>query len=78
MAILQLVKFKCAETIGVLRALSAMALRGAMRGVVLCYMDDQGEEHTMFTGVYRHSPNKAAGASLRMGLTLMQANGEID
>lgn len=78
MAVLQLVRYKCLETLRVLKALSALASQGGTRGMVLCYMDSQGEEHTMFTGCYKTSPNKAAGASLRMGLALMRANGEID
>lgn len=78
MAVLQLVKFKCLESVRVLKALLSIAIQGGTRGLVVCYMDSEGEEHTMFTGVYKHSPNKAAGASLRMGLTLMRVNGELD
>lgn len=77
-ALLKLVEYKARDTVEILKALLSIALKGKLRGMVICYRDDDGEEHTLFTGVYKERPSKAAGAALRMGLTLMQASNEID
>lgn len=77
-ALLKLVEYRCRDTIAVAKFLLSIALQGKTRGMVVCYKDDEGEEHTLFTGTYKESPNRAAGASLRMGLHLMRANGELD
>jgi hypothetical protein len=75
-AVIELVKYSNRDTISALRVLLAMAEKGQVRGLALCYRDDGGHEPTLFTGIYRE-PGAAAGASLRMSMTLMQANGEL-
>lgn len=77
MTCLSLVEYKCREAVAVLKMLLSMALQGKIRGLVICYRDGEGEEHTVYTGAYKASPGKAAGATLRASLALMQANGEL-
>jgi hypothetical protein len=54
--VLKLVVYSCRETISILKVLLAMALRGKLRGIVVCYRTDDGEENTVFTGIYKHNP----------------------
>jgi hypothetical protein len=76
--LLRLVDYKCRETISILKVLLGLALEGRLRGVVVLYRMDDGRENTVFTGVYKRQPREGAGASMRMSLALMQANGETD
>lgn len=78
MNVLRLVEYKCQETISILKVLLELALRGRLRGLVVLYRSEDGEERTVCTGAYKRNPNKAAGASLRMSIQMMQANGEMD
>lgn len=78
MAVLKLAAYRCRETISILKVLLDLALSGKLRGVMVCYRTDDGEEETVLTGAYKVNPNRAAGASLRMSFRLMRAHGEID
>jgi hypothetical protein len=78
MTVLQLVKYSARDTIEALRVLLAMALRGELRGLALCYRRADGTEESVFTGAYKSNPASAINASLRLSVTLMQANGEMD
>lgn len=61
----------------ILKVLLALALRGRLRGLAICYRTEDCEEHTAFTGAYK-THGTAAAASLRMSVALMQANGELE
>lgn len=76
--VLRLVEYKCKETVSILKVLLSLALQGRLRGLVILYRTDDGRERTVCTGAYKSSPMKAAGASLRMSLQMMQANGELE
>lgn len=76
--VLRLLEYQCRETVGILRDLLTLALQGKLRGLMVCYRTEEGEEPIIVTGAFKVNPNKAAGASLRMSLRLMQANGEIE
>ena len=78
MAVLHLVKYNARETIEVLRTLLAMAIRGEIRGVALSFRKADGTEDSVFTGSYKTNPGNAMHASLRLSLSLMQANGELE
>lgn len=78
MAVLELVKYNARETINVLRALLAMAIRGELRGLAICYRRPDGSEESLYTGAYKANPSLASSASLRMSLAIMRANGEIE
>lgn len=78
MTVLQLVKYSARDTIEALRVLLAMALRGELRGLALCYRKADGTEESVFTGAYKANPASAINASLRLSVSLMQANGEMD
>lgn len=70
MAVIELVKYSCKETIEVLRVLLALALRGQLRGLALAYRDENGREETVYTGAYKSNPTLAMGASLRMSMEM--------
>lgn len=54
----------CNETIAVLRFLLEKALRGELRGLVLCYWSSQGgREHVLLTDLYRARPEHAFSAA---------------
>jgi hypothetical protein len=75
-AVLELVKYTNKDTVAVLRVLLSKAVKGEIRGVAICYRDSEGLEEALFTGAFKQ-PGAAAGASLRMSMALMQANGEL-
>jgi hypothetical protein len=77
-AVLKLVEYSCRDTISILKVLLSMALKGKLRGIVVCYRTDDGQEDTIFTGIYKAHPSVAVGTSLRMSVAQLQANGEID
>lgn len=77
-AVLKLVEYVSKDTISILKVLLGMALRGELRGLVVCYRTPNGMEQTVFTGAYKSNPGKAAAASLKMSMKLLQANGEMD
>jgi hypothetical protein len=76
--LLKLVEYKCRESVSILKVLLELALKGKLRGLVICYRTDDGTERTIYTGAYKAHPGRAAEASLRMSLRLMQANGDMD
>jgi len=78
MAVLHIVRYTARETIEILRTLLAMAIRGELRGIALCYRTADGAEASLFTGAYKANPGLAHKASMKLSLTLMQANGELD
>lgn len=72
MAVLDLVSYRCKETVAVLRLLVEMAQAGRLRGVALSVRTDSGEEHTYFTGVYRSHPGDAVAAAMRVSWSMTQ------
>lgn len=78
MAVVRLIKYSARETIETLRTLLAMAIRGELRGLAIAYRKADGSEHAIYTGAYRANPALAANASLRVSVTLMRANSDID
>lgn len=64
MAVLELVKYTCRDTIAVLKVLLSMAIKGELRGLALCYRTQDGEESTIFTGLYKAHPGTAVNAVL--------------
>lgn len=78
MAVLKLVEYACRDTLSILKVLTALALKGRLRGLVVCYRTDEGVEDTVFTGIYKAHPERAMGASLKMSMAQLHANGEID
>lgn len=76
MAVIELVKYTCRDTLAVLKVLLSMAVKGELRGLALCYRTEDGEEETVFTGIYKAHPANAVNAAMRLswGLTQMQDN----
>jgi hypothetical protein len=77
-SVVKLIEYRCRDTVSILKVLLSLALAGKLRGLIVCYRSDDGEEKTAFTGVYRAHPNKAVGSILSTSVRLMQANGELD
>lgn len=71
MNVLRLVQYSCKETISILKVLLSLAVQGKLRGVAILYRTDDGEEDTVFTGIYKDHPSLAASACLRMGMERM-------
>jgi hypothetical protein len=61
-----------------LKVLLTMAVEGKLRGLIVCYRTDSGEEKTLFCGAYKAHPDKAIGLVLNTSVQLMRANGEMD
>lgn len=76
--VLKLVEYSCRDTISILKALLALALRGKLRGLIVHYRTDDGEEDTVFTGLYKQDSHSAMGAILTTSMMQLRANGEID
>jgi hypothetical protein len=72
MAVVQLVKFTNKDTVAVLRYLLDQALRGEVVGIAVCYRMRDGEEDSLFSGLYKARPNEGAGAAMRLSLELAQ------
>ena len=70
MSVIQLVRYPGRDTIAVLRVLLAKALRGELRGVVLCYRTDDGAEEAVFTGVYKARPEYAMSAAMHLSMDM--------
>lgn len=78
MAVLKIVEYLSKDTIATLRVLLSMALKGELRGLAICYRTDKGVEETVFTGIYKAHPADAATAGMRLSMSLMQVNGELE
>lgn len=78
MAVIKLVEYACRDTIAVLKVLLSMAIKGRLRGLVVCYRTENGEEDTVFTGIYKAHPERAVNASLKISVAQMKACGEFD
>lgn len=78
MAVFKLLEYKCKDTVSILKMLLALALSGNLRGLMICYRTDDGQEQTVFTGAYKAHPSKAVGAALRTSMSAMRAGGELD
>lgn len=76
--VLKLAEYSCKDTISILKVLLAMALKGKLRGLVVCYRDDEGREDTIFTGAYKANPSSMLNASLKVSITQLRMRGEID
>jgi hypothetical protein len=77
-AVLKLVEYSCRDTISVLKVLLSLALKGKLRGLLVCYRDDDGREDTVFTGIYKESRSSMLNASLRVSMDQLRNRGEID
>lgn len=75
-AVLKLVQYTCRDTLSILRVLMSMAVRGELRGLVVCYKTAEGVERAVLTGAYKASPSKAAGAAMRMSMQVL--HGEVE
>jgi hypothetical protein len=78
MSVIELVKYSSRDTVATLKVLLHMALKGQVRGLAVCYRDVEQEEHSVFTGLYKVAPERAADASLRLSMKLLKTNGELD
>lgn len=78
MAVLKLVEYTCRDTISILKVLLGMALKGHLRGLVVCYRTHEGHEDSVFTGIYKAHPSMAAGVSMKISMAQMRASGELD
>lgn len=78
MRVIELAKYSSRDTVATLKVLLDMALKGELRGLAVCYRDKDQEEHSVFTGLYKVEPKKAVDASLRLSVSLMRANGELE
>lgn len=76
--VFRLVEYVCKDTISILKVLLAMALKGQLRGLIVCYRTKDGQESTVFTGLYKANPADAAGTTMRLSMTLIQENREFD
>lgn len=65
-AVFSLVKHTARDTIAVLRALLELALDGKLRGVAICYRDEEGNEEVALTGIYKTHPVYAVNAGVRL------------
>lgn len=70
MSVIKLLTYRCQDTIAVLRVLLAKAIKGELRGLALCYRTENGEEDTVFTGIYKAHPDTALGAGMRMSMAM--------
>lgn len=70
--VLRLVEFSNRETIRILRALLARAVKGDVIGVAVCFKSRPGVEHCVFTGPYKANPAEAVNAAARMSLEMTQ------
>ena len=70
--VLRLAEYSNRETLTILRALTARALRGEVIGVALCFRSRPGVEHCVFTGPYKAHPSQAVNAAARMSLEMTQ------
>jgi hypothetical protein len=77
-AVFKLVEYSCRDTISVLKVLLSLALKGKLRGLLVCYRDDDGREDTVFTGIYKESRSSMLNASLRVSMDQLRNRGEID
>lgn len=68
MAVFELVKYTCRDTVAVLKVLLSMAIKGELRGLALCYRMQDGREETVFTGLYKAHPASAENAAKRLNL----------
>jgi hypothetical protein len=76
--VIRLLEYRCRDTVSILKVLLSLAMQGKLRGLIVCYRTEDGEEKTVFTGAYKAHPNKAVGSILRTSMRLMQANGELE
>lgn len=74
MAVLELVKYTCRDTLAVLKVLTKMAINGELRGLALCYRTQDGEESTIFTGLYKAQPANAVSAAMRLSWPMTRAH----
>jgi hypothetical protein len=74
MSIIQLVKYFDRETIAVLRVLLSKALKGELRGLALCYRTQEGQEESVFTGIYRVNEGHAMAAARRLSRGIHRAH----
>jgi hypothetical protein len=65
------------ETVSILRALTARALRGEVLGVALCFRSEDGAERFVVTGPY-NKPAEAVNAAVRMQLRLAEMQDELE
>ena len=77
-AVLKLVLNDNSETVAIFEHMTELARQGKVKGSAVCFRDENGKEHAIFTGVYRTHPDKAAGAALRMSMMVAQLRGEYD
>lgn len=78
MNVVKLAEYSCRDTISILKVLLTAALGGRLRGLIVSYRKEDGNEETVYTGIYKANPSKAAGAALRASLRMMRANGELE
>lgn len=76
--VLKLVEYSCRDTISVIKSLLALAIKGKLRGLIVHYKTDEGEEDTVFTGLYKLDSSNAIGAILKTSMMQMRASGELD
>jgi hypothetical protein len=76
--VLKLVEYRCEDTVSILKVLLSMALKGKLRGLIVCYRTDEGVEDSVFTGIYKSRPSAALGMSLKLSVSQMKASGELE
>lgn len=63
------------ETLQILRALTARAMRGEVIGLALCFRSGEGVEQCVFTGAY-NKPSEAVNAAARMSWEMCRRQAE--
>jgi hypothetical protein len=76
-AVIELVKYRCRDTLTALRVLLSMAMKGEIRGLALCYRTEDGAEHTVFTGAYEVNQGNAVNAAMRLSVALTMAQDSV-
>lgn len=78
MKVLRLVEYVCKDTVSILKVLLSMAIKGQLRGLIVLYRTEDGQEETVYTGAYKANSRLGASSALGLSMDLMRVNGELD
>jgi hypothetical protein len=76
--VVKLQQYRSRDVERALRCLLAKWEAGKVKGVALCFKDDDGVEHISFTGNYRDDPAHALSAALKMSRRINEIQDEQD
>lgn len=69
--VVRLAQYSNRETVEILQALTARALKGEVVGVAACFKSSGGGEQCVFTGAY-NKPSAAVNAAARMNWEMVR------